>query len=288
MKQAKPLSEIMPVVIQQMGIKKQFVTESIFHHWPEIVGAEIASHTKPQQLQRDTLFVTVDTSVWAHHLTMMKEEIVARIQAFTKEKVVANIRFQAGYLRFSQNQEHTDPTEEAAPRIPLYRVQLDEEEVRYLQDTVQPVRDKFLKQRIMKLLRKDIAWKKVMKQHNWRRCATCTALCPPGETQCTACKVQRREQVIRDVMRLLREVPWLRYPEVGRQLSCSPQEYDTAQHLLINALARQIQFGDTDRLTVMSLIMLQTGAKPEAVNDAIISKTLEKIRRKSHVSTSGS
>jgi len=47
--------------------------------WPEIVGEKVANHARPVDLIGDTLYLTVDSSAWFHHLFLLKGEIVKKV-----------------------------------------------------------------------------------------------------------------------------------------------------------------------------------------------------------------
>jgi hypothetical protein len=280
------IDNILPVTIKKMGIFKPYTVNSVIAHWQEIVGEEIALHTYPQEIQRFTIFVSVDNSVWCHHLSMMKKNIIDKINSFAGEKLVRDIRFQAGYFKNCQNQI-TDGDEIVSPyninKIPLAQQELDS-----IHNTVEGLGNKYLKQKLIRILRKDYALRKIKLQSNWRPCAGCSVLCPPDETYCTACKIQYKEKAINEIIKLLKEVPWIKYHEVLKHVECSEYEFSTAKTILLASIFQQLRTGIMDRVTIMTFIMLTTGAKIEALNDAIIHKTMDKFRRKKDVSASRS
>lgn len=60
--------------------------------WPQIVGEEMARRTRPKSLQGKTLMVSVESSVWAQHLSMMSTEILKQVNAKIGRKLGA-VRF---------------------------------------------------------------------------------------------------------------------------------------------------------------------------------------------------
>ncbi|VFQ42903.1 protein of unknown function duf721/upf0232 [Desulfoluna butyratoxydans] len=71
---------------------------SLWKTWTEAVGEEVARHTRPKAFKGSLLLVTVDSSVWIHHLSMMKDEIVARINTQLGEDTLREIRFSIGHV----------------------------------------------------------------------------------------------------------------------------------------------------------------------------------------------
>jgi hypothetical protein len=274
------MSDILPITIRNLGLQKKYNAESILVHWQEIVGDDIAANTVPRLIQQGTLMVSVNSSVWSHHLSMMKESIINKINSFIGEKLIFDIRFQAGYLKKYQNEEHTDIDEVSNIKYQFSKIKLDDCDVQVIKEMAHHVNDKYLKQKIVKIMRKDLALKKIKKQHNWHQCASCTVLCPPGQTQCTACKLTKKRKVIYNIINTLKEIPWIKHSELNNHIHCTEDEFRQAKYTLTASISRDLQEGDNDKLKIMSFIMLTTGAKIDAVNDAIINKTLEKFRRK--------
>jgi hypothetical protein len=274
------MGDILPYTIKNLGLQKKYNAESIIVHWQKIVGDDIAANTVPRLVQQGTLMVSVNSSVWSHHLSMMKESIMDKINGFIGEKLIYDIRFQAGYFKNCQNQEHTEIDEVPNIKYQLSKIKLDESDIQIMQETANNIRDKYLKQKILRIMRKDFALKKIKKQHNWHQCASCTVLCPPEKKQCTACTLTKKRKVIYNIINTLKEIPWIRHSELNNHISCTEDEFHQAKYTITASISRDLQEGDNDKLKIMSFIMLTTGAKIEAVNDAIINKTLEKFRRK--------
>jgi hypothetical protein len=62
--------------------------------WREAVGARIAEHARPVWLQGGTLVLRVASSVWAHELSFLAEEVLARLRRLGVD--ARTIRFRVG------------------------------------------------------------------------------------------------------------------------------------------------------------------------------------------------
>ncbi len=281
------LGDILPLTIQILGLQKKYNIESAIIHWAEIVGENIASHSSPIMLQRGILLVAVNNSVWCHHLSMMKEDIMSKINIFVGEKMVSDIRFQAGNLKNCQNNE-----EESNGDNNLLNqqrtVRLSESEANAADNIVIPISDERLQQKIARIVKKNLVLNKAKKQQEWKPCVICSTLCPPGYEYCMVCNIEKKEQTAANIRKALIETPWLNYQQVSEYTSCTLEEYSSAKTDLIGSIVRDINQGQLDRIKAITFIMLNSGAKPEAINEVIIAKTLEKFRRKKNVSTPGS
>lgn len=64
--------------------------------WRKAVGARIAEHARPMALQGGTLILRVATSVWAHELSFLAEDVLGRLRALGIQ--AKTLRFRVGPL----------------------------------------------------------------------------------------------------------------------------------------------------------------------------------------------
>lgn len=282
----KQLREILPHTLKNLGIAKKFNLEWAMLHWLKIVGEEIAAHAVPVAVQRNVMVVAVNNSVWMHHLSMMKEEMVVKLNDFIGEKQVLDIRFQAGNSqKFQNNEQDEEKIETLANK--LKKVRLDAHEVQQAHLLAQPIQETDLQRKILKLVYKHLAFKKLKIINHWHKCAQCDSLCPREVQYCTVCAIEQRENKQRAIRQLLTEAPWLTYAEMNQYAACTPEEFIQAKTMLISLYSQEIHGDKCTHVKVLTLVMLMTGAKPEEVTEHLIKKTLDKFRRKNYVSTSG-
>jgi predicted nucleic acid-binding Zn ribbon protein len=62
------IGEVIPAVMRRVGAEAPLWLEKLQADWAAVVGAAVARHTRPGRLDRDTLFVFVDSSVWLFEL----------------------------------------------------------------------------------------------------------------------------------------------------------------------------------------------------------------------------
>jgi len=274
------MADLIPMTIKNMNLQKKYNAQSVIVHWKKIVGDDIATHTYPVIVQSGILVIGVNNSVWCHHLSMMKESIMDKINSFIGEKLILDIRFKTGSLKKCQNQENIETDAQFSPKYKVTKVKLDDSEIQIIHKTVEYVHDKYLKQKILRVMRKDFILKKIQKQNNWHQCANCTVLCPPDHNHCSVCKLTKKNEVITNIIGTLKEIPWIRHHELNEHIPCTDEEFHQAKYTLVSSIGRAIQDGDNDKFNIMIFIMLTTGAKIEAINEAVITKTLNKFRRR--------
>ncbi len=89
----KKIGEILPSILNRMGIIKGIEQGKAVVFWENIVGDNIARHAKPFKVKKGILYVEVTSSVWAHELQMMEPEIRNRINKYLEKNVINKIRF---------------------------------------------------------------------------------------------------------------------------------------------------------------------------------------------------
>ena len=82
MKFPEKINRIMPRVLKSLQLEEKIKNLGIVEKWPEIVGANIAKHTKATGIDAENLFVTVDNPVWQGQLFLMKEKILEKIKKY--------------------------------------------------------------------------------------------------------------------------------------------------------------------------------------------------------------
>ncbi len=274
---------VLPKALRQLGLMNRFNAESVTLNWRQIVGDEIAAHTRPSQVRRGVLNVAANNAVWAHHLSTLKEEIIDRINAFMGEKVVTEIKFQAGYFQKDQNENNIDNPE---PPVPRWRdVRLEEGERQNIERITADLVDDQLKQKVRKILVKEYSLRKAKQQHNWKPCPKCGVLVPPEESLCSVCSIEDHHGQIDALREYLIHAPWLSYEECNRYVTCLRTDFNTVKNELIDKSWREVEKDDTDRMKIMTLAMLINGLQPHALTEELIAKTLDKVRRKKNVFT---
>ena len=77
----QPLTAALDALIGDQGWAQQAATGSLFGRWAEIVGPDLAAHTKPDTLADGELTVTADSTAWATQLRLLAAQLVRRLNA---------------------------------------------------------------------------------------------------------------------------------------------------------------------------------------------------------------
>lgn len=81
--------------LASLGLTRKVKEAGVSATWPELVGPEIAAHTRVIKLDQGKLFVSVDEPAWRQELTYQKQMIREKINATLGdgEKLVDDIMF---------------------------------------------------------------------------------------------------------------------------------------------------------------------------------------------------
>ena len=74
---------------------------NVLYHWEKIVGKDIALQSIPVNIENKILFVAVNNSVWCQHLSMLKDDIIYKINKFAGVLLVEDLKFRNQYCMMS-------------------------------------------------------------------------------------------------------------------------------------------------------------------------------------------
>lgn len=90
---AQPIGTVLSSLMQELGLGKKLKQYEAVRVWREIVGERIAKVAIATKIINGTLIVKVAKSTWRNELSLMKKEIIAKINAALKEEIVKDIKF---------------------------------------------------------------------------------------------------------------------------------------------------------------------------------------------------
>lgn len=126
--------------IREVGETRGFAVTRLLTHWAEIVGAEIAGHTRPVEVSYGrqgfgATLTVLTTGAYAPMVEMQKEALLDKINACYGYAAISRIRItQTAATGFAEGQASFAPAPEAQRR-------LDPAASRKAADTVAPVSD---------------------------------------------------------------------------------------------------------------------------------------------------
>ena len=87
------LGSIIEALVRQLGIQTKLKQYDIVDVWGLIVGAQIASVTSIDKIEKNVLVVKVTAAPWRTELTFRKHEILDKIHVAMNSNAIKDIRF---------------------------------------------------------------------------------------------------------------------------------------------------------------------------------------------------
>ena len=150
-------------------------------HWVGVVGPQVAGVTQVESVRDGVLFVRVKNSVWANELTLLKEDMLRRLNSKLGGRVLTDIHFKASGLA----RDKKKPPAAALPTPTaqeLARITLPKEVSARIEITLAAITEDALRGRIRAVMlhaaRAD-DWKR---RQGWSPCPRCGTLAAPAES----------------------------------------------------------------------------------------------------------
>ncbi|HOY32735.1 MAG TPA: DUF721 domain-containing protein [Bacteroidales bacterium] len=91
MQKEKPLKEILREFVEYYRLEKKLNQVTLIEKWEDVVGKIIARHTTNLHIDKNTLFVEVDSSVIRSELNLNKSTVISRLNSYFKKPVIDKI-----------------------------------------------------------------------------------------------------------------------------------------------------------------------------------------------------
>ena len=89
---------ILSGLAKRLGLETRLLELRLQHHWHDIIGEPIASHTWPIQIRFKKLYLVVPNSVWLHQLTFLKPTLLAKLRDTVGTELFGEIVLRVGEI----------------------------------------------------------------------------------------------------------------------------------------------------------------------------------------------
>ncbi|MBC5815848.1 MAG: DUF721 domain-containing protein [Candidatus Eremiobacteraeota bacterium] len=238
--------------------------------WSGIVGKDIAQHSRPIEINGDTLIIATRSSAWTQQLSFLGDHVLRSIGETVHIGGITKIRFRVGRLgNATGSRPHTVLKRSTASRK---------------HDSERP--DAASLAEVMDNFKTDVtAAKRAKSGAAWKECLRCGVPVPRGgSSRCVPCAQAETDAKVRKVARLLFEAPWLGYAGIAALVTELPErEYESIRHRVLarwwETLTRAARLGHIstsgrERLIASSYVILKSGLDPEAISPAVVRNLL--------------
>lgn len=89
----QPVSGILKAVLRQCGLENRMEERGPLNAWPQVVGEEIAQHSKAVDINEGVLILEADHGAWRQELTLLIPMIINKYNALYGEGTVTEIQW---------------------------------------------------------------------------------------------------------------------------------------------------------------------------------------------------
>ena len=103
----RAISGILREVLDSCGLRDRVEERSLLLNWREVVGSEIAEHSRAVDIQDGALVIDADHGAWRQELSLLIPQIIQKFNAMYGEDAVKEVRWlhQPGRNRKSMNRK---------------------------------------------------------------------------------------------------------------------------------------------------------------------------------------
>jgi len=91
--QPESLGGLVQATLERLGIGTRVARAQVIADWPELVGPHIADVARPVRIRGSTLFVAVESAAWRNELSLMRPQLMRKINAGRNEGRIERILF---------------------------------------------------------------------------------------------------------------------------------------------------------------------------------------------------
>ena len=88
----QPLAAAIGGLLSDQGWKEQAAVGSVFSNWGQIVGPDLAAHTRPDGFADGELAVAADSTAWATQVRLLASALVRRLNSELGEGTVRRVK----------------------------------------------------------------------------------------------------------------------------------------------------------------------------------------------------
>ncbi len=92
-RKVQPLGDLLNKFLREGGLETPLLQKRLMDAWPEIAGKSVARYTTEKFIRNQVLFVKITNPALRADLSMMKSQLVKRLNAHVGSQIIADVRF---------------------------------------------------------------------------------------------------------------------------------------------------------------------------------------------------
>lgn len=89
----KSLGPVVEKLLRSYNLWQGYQQHSLVESWDSIVGSALAEVSRAETITKGMLRVAVKDSVWSYHLSMLKPQLISKLNNHAGSKIVKDIFF---------------------------------------------------------------------------------------------------------------------------------------------------------------------------------------------------
>lgn len=147
------IADVLDGALINLGLKKSIEKQKALIYWEKAVGGKIAGNTQAIKIKKQTLYVNTSSSVWAQELSLMKNQLIKKLNSCLGEEAIHDIRF-AG--RGTKHKEKAKDEE----LDNISKVNLNKTELDLVNKTISDLENEEIRTKLLKIMVADKKYKK--------------------------------------------------------------------------------------------------------------------------------
>ncbi|MEQ8791143.1 MAG: DUF721 domain-containing protein [Pirellulaceae bacterium] len=94
----RPIADIVNQLLARRGYARIQSISACEEAWKEAAGAHLAPHTRPGNIRRGVLEITVRNSTVLQELTFQKKPLLKKLQSLVADENIRDLKFRVGAL----------------------------------------------------------------------------------------------------------------------------------------------------------------------------------------------
>lgn len=87
------LDDVLNHFLRNEGLETPLLQRRLINAWEEIAGKTVAKYTQEKLIKNQTLFVKIINPALKADLTMMRSELIRKLNAYVGSMLIADIKF---------------------------------------------------------------------------------------------------------------------------------------------------------------------------------------------------
>ena len=92
-REVKSLSDVLNMVLRKEGLETPLLQKRLIDSWESVTGKTVARYTGEKFIRNQTLFVKISNPALRADLSMMKSQLVKRLNESVGTMLITDIRF---------------------------------------------------------------------------------------------------------------------------------------------------------------------------------------------------